>query len=136
VPLELVQDLAARRGHVEPPCVVLEHVVDEARGEFEEVLAAERLEDSLDAHAILDDAFPHPLADLVVVKGPGEDPLGRVPERGAAAASGLILAAGDLEEGDGLGVDGANSARWEFPLSPAPFATVRARCLLGSARNR
>jgi hypothetical protein len=114
-------------GHVELPCVVVEHVVDEARREFKKVLAAERLQDLLDAHAILDDALEHQLADLVVVKGSGEDPLGGISERGAATALCLILAAGDLEEGDGLVVDGANSARWEFPLSPAPFATLGTR---------
>ena len=102
--------------------MVVEHVVDEPRGEVEEELAAERLQGPLDAHAVLEDAVEHQVADLVVVEGPGEDALGGVAEGGAAVAPGLILAAGDLQVGDGLVGDGADpcgsSVRLRRPCLP------------------
>lgn len=64
---EQFQDLATMHGHVELPGVVVEHVVHKPRGEFQEELTAERLQDSLDAHAILDDALEHQVTDFVVV---------------------------------------------------------------------
>ena len=87
--------------------MVVEHVVDEPRGEVEEELAAQRLQGLFDVHAVLEDAIEHQVADLVVVEGPGEDALGRVAEGRAAVAPGLIFAAGDLQVGDGLVGDGA-----------------------------
>ena len=132
---EEFQDLAAVLGHVELPGVVVEHVVDEPRGEVEEELAAERLQGPLDAHAVLEDAVEHEVADLVVVEGPGEDALGGVAEGRAAAAPGAVLAAGDLQVGDGLVGDGADGAG-ERPFAAAEFAAVRARGLLGGGVNR
>ena len=132
---EQFQDLATMHGHVELPGVVVEHVVHKARGEFQEELAAERLQDALDAHAILDDALEHQVTDLVVVEGSGEDALRGIAEGRAAVAPCLILAAGDLQEGDGLVDHGADPAR-DGPLSTAEFAALGARRLLGSAVNR
>ena len=128
---EVLQDLAAMRGHVELRGEVVEHVVDEPRGEVEEELAAERLEGPLDAHAVLEDAIEHQVADLVVVQGLGEDALGGVAEGGAAAAPGVVLAVGDLQEGDGLVGDGADPAG-QGPLPTAAFAALRAGGLLGA----
>ena len=113
---EQLQDLATMHGHVELPGVVVEHVVDEPRGEFQEELAAERLQGLFDAHAILEDAIEHQVADLVVVEGSGEDALRGVAEGRAAVAPGLILAAGDLQVGDGLVDDGADLAGGNFRL--------------------
>ena len=73
---EEAQDLAPVLGHVESPGVVVEHVVDEPRGEVEEELTAQRLQGPLDAHPVLEDAVEHEVADLVVVERPGEDALG------------------------------------------------------------
>ena len=129
---EVLQDLAAMRGHVELRGVVAEHVVDEPRGEVEEELAAERLQGPLDAHAVLEDAVEHQVADLVVVEGLGEDALGGVAEGRAAVAAGGVLAVGDLQVGDGLVGDGADGAG-QGPLAPAAFAALRAGGLLGGA---
>jgi hypothetical protein len=114
---EALQDRAAMRGEVERSGVVAEHVVDEPRGQFQEELAAERLQGPLDVHAVLDEPPEDEVADLVVVERPGEHLLGGVAEGRATTASGLILAAGDLEEGHGQIHDGADPARGEFPLS-------------------
>jgi hypothetical protein len=132
---EEFQDLAPVRGHVELPGVVVEHVVDEPRGEFEEELAAERLQGPLDAHAVLEDAIEHEVTDLVVGERPGEDPLGGVAEGLAAMAPGAVLATGDLEVGDGLEGDGADPTR-ERPLSAPMLTALRARGLLGGTTNR
>ena len=123
------------RGHVEPPGVVVEHVVDEPGGELEEELAAERLQGPLDAHAVPEDAVEHEVADLVVVAGPGEDVLGGVAERGAAVAPGGVLAPGDLQVDDGLVGDGADGAG-KRPLAATESAAGRARGLLGGAADR
>src|SRR6516165_1714439 len=133
---EVRQDLAAMLGHLELSRVVTEHVVDKPRGQFEEILARERLQGLLDAHAVLDEAPEDQVADLVVVQRPGEHLLGSVPEGLATAASGLILAAGDLEERHGLVRDSANPARGDSPLSRTVFAARGARRLLGRAVNR
>src|SRR5512138_3562309 len=112
--------------------MVVEHVIDEPRGEGEEALAAQRLQGPLDAHPVLEDAIEDQVSDLVVVEGPGEHPLGGIAEGRAAVAPGAVLAAGDLQEGDGLVGDGADGAR-ERPLAAAVFAARRARGLLGGA---
>ena len=54
---------------------VAEHVVDEPRGEVQEELAADRRQGPLDAHAVLEQAVEHQVADLVVVLGLGEHAL-------------------------------------------------------------
>ena len=115
--------------------VVAEHVVDEPRGEVEEELAAERLQGPLDAHAVLEDAVEHQVADLVVVLGLGEHALGGVAEGRAAVAAGGVLAVGDLQVGDGLVGDGADGAG-QRPLAAAAFAALRAGGLLGGAVDR
>jgi hypothetical protein len=116
-------------GHVEPACVVAEHVGGELSGEVQEILAAERFQCPLDAHAIPEDAVEHEVADLVFAERPGEDMLGRVAEGPTAVASGGILATGDLQIGDGA--DGAS----EGPLATAVFAALRAGDLLGGGVN-
>jgi len=107
VPLKLLEHLAAMSRHVESRGEVVEHVVDEPRGEIEEELPLERLEDPFDAHAVFEDALQHQVPDLVVVLGLGEDALGCVAKGGGAAAPGVILAVVDFQEGDGLVGDGA-----------------------------
>src|SRR5262249_21759168 len=81
------------------------------------------------------DAVQDQITDLVVVQGPGEDALGGVAESPAAVTAGLILAAGDLQIGDGLVGDGADGARRQFPFANAVAATPGARGLLGCAVN-
>ena len=132
---EVLQDHAAMLGQVELRGPVAEHVVDEPRGQVQEELAAERLQGPFDVHAVLDDPFQDQVADLVVVEGPGEDALGGVAEGRAAVAAGLILAAGDLQVGDGLVGDGADPARRQRPFAAAELATLRAGGLLGCAAN-
>ena len=56
---EVLEHLAAMSGHVESRGEVVEHVVDEPRGEIEEELPLERLEDPFDAHAVFEDALQH-----------------------------------------------------------------------------
>ena len=80
--------------------------------------------------------MPEPLADLVIVEGPGEDPFGGRAEGGAAVTAGLIFATGDLQVGDGLVGDGADLAGRQFPLAAAVLAALGARRLLGCAVNR
>ncbi len=133
---ELLQDPVAMLGHVELRRPVVERVVDEARGQLEEELAAQGLQGPFDAHAVLDDPCQDQLADLVIVEGPGEDALWRVAEGGAAAAPGLILAAGDLQVSDGHVEDGPDPARRQGALAAAQPATLRAGGLLGCAANR
>src|SRR5512142_997300 len=132
---EVLQDRAAVRGHVKPPGMVVEHVVDEPRGKVQEELAAERVQGPFDAHAVLEHAVEHQVADLVVVEGPGEDSLWGVAEGLATVTAGSILAAGDLQNGDGLVGDGAYLA-WECPLAPAELTALRAGGLLGGAVDR
>ena len=132
---EVLQDLAAMAGQVEPRGEVVEHVVDEPRGEVQQELAAERLQGPFDAHAVLEDAVEDQGSDLVVVLGLGQDALGGVAEAGAATAAGLILAVGDLQGGDRLVGDGAHDPG-QGPLPQAPFAALRAGGLLGGASDR
>ncbi len=99
---EVLQDHTAMRRHVERFGVAVEHVVDEPRGQVEEVFAAKRLQHLFDVHGVLEDAIEHQIANLVVVEGSGEDTLGSVPERLGATTPGLIFAADDIEKGDGL----------------------------------
>ena len=132
---EVLEHLAAMSGHVESRGEVVEHVVDEPRGEIEEELALERQEDPFDAHAVFEDALQHQIPDLVVVLGLGEDILGCGAEGGGAVAAGLVLAVGDLQEGDGLVGDGANGS-CQGPLASTEFAAGRTRGFLGSAVNR
>ena len=127
--------LAAMSRHVESRGEVVEHVVDEPRGEIEEKLPLERLEDPFDAHAVFEDALQHQVPDLVVVLGLGEDALGCVAKGGGAAAPGVILAVVDFQEGDGLVGDGANGSG-QGPCPSAEFAALRAGDFLGSAVNR
>ena len=108
---EVLQDHAAMLGQIELSSPVAKLVVDEPRGEFQQELTAQRLQSLFDVHAVLDDAIQDQIADLVVVEGPGEDALGGVAEGCATIALGLILAAGDLQIGDGLIDDGADLAR-------------------------
>src|SRR6185312_4986409 len=130
------QHLATMDGNIELPGVVAEHVVDEPRRQFQEELAAERLQGLLDVHAVVEETFQDQVTDLVVVERSGEHLLGGVPKGRAAVTPGLILAAGDLEESHGLVPDGADPARREFPLACAGLAALGARCFLGSAVNR
>ncbi len=123
-------------GEIELSHPVAKLVVDEPRGEFQQELAAQRLQSLFDVHAVLDDAIQHQIADLVVVEGPGEDALGGVAEGRATIALGLILAAGDLQIGDGLVGDGADLAGWQLPFATAVFATLWAGGLLGCTVNR
>ena len=122
-------------GHVELCRPVAEHVVDEARGQIEEELPAERLDRPFDAHAVLEDALQDQVTDLVVIQGPGEDALGGAAEGGAAVAAGAVLAAGDLQIGDGLVGDGADPAWGQDPRAAAAATTGRARGLLGCATD-
>ena len=123
---EVLQDHAAMLSQVELRGPVAEQVVDEAGGEVEEELAAQRLQGPFDAHAVLDDPCQDQVADLVVVEGPGQDVLGGAAESGAAVAAGLILPAGDLEIGDGLVDDGADLARGHLAFAAAVLATLGA----------
>jgi hypothetical protein len=138
---EVVQDHAAVLGHVELLGPDAEQVVNETGGQVEEELAAQRLQGPFDAHAVLEDAFQDQVADLVIVEGPGKDPLGgRAEGRTAVTASlitaSLIFATGDLQVGDGLVGDGADPAGRQFPFATAVLATLGARGLLGCAVNR
>jgi hypothetical protein len=132
---EVREHLAAMRRHVESRGEVVEHVVDEPRGEIEKELPLERLKDSFNAHAVFDDALQHQIPDLVVVLGLGEDALGCVAKGGGAAAPGVILAVDDFQEGDGLVGDGAHSSG-QGPCPSAEFAALRAGGFLGSAVDR
>ena len=132
---EMFQNHAAMFGHIEFFGPIAEHVVDKPRGQFQQELAAQRLQDSLDAHPVFDDAIQHQIPDLVVVMGLGEHALGSVSERRAAIALGCVLAVGDLQvdyrlEGDRAYLTGTR------PLSLAQFATLGTRGLLVSAMNR
>ena len=49
-----------------------EHVVDEPRGQFQQELAAQRLQDPLDAHPVFDDTIQHQIPDFVVVIIPAQ----------------------------------------------------------------
>ncbi len=131
---EVLQDLTAMRGHVEMGGVVAEHVVDDPRGEVEEELTAERLQGPFDVHAVLEDTLEHQVANLVVVVCLGEDALGGVAEGLAAVAAGRVLAAGDVQIGDGLVDDGAHPSG-HIPLATAQFAALRAGGLLGGAAD-
>src|SRR5208337_2393310 len=107
-----------------------------ARGfPFQQELAAQRLQDPLDAHPVFDDAIQHQIPDLVVVMGFGEHTLGSVSERRAALAPGCVLAVGDLQVGHRLEGDRAYLTG-TCPFSFAQFATLGTRGLLGSAMNR
>ena len=83
---EVLQDHAAMRGQIELLDPVAEHVVDEPRGELEQKLPLQRRQGPFDVHAVLNDAFQHQIADLVIVEGPGEDALGGAAEGRAAIA--------------------------------------------------
>jgi hypothetical protein len=130
----VLQHLAAVLGHVELLGMVVEHVVDEPRGQVEKVFTVERLQGLFDVHVVLDDAIEHEVANLVVVEGFGEHALGGVAEGRAAVAAGGVLAAGDLQIGDGLVDDGANPAR-HFAFPTAVFAALRTGGLLGGTGN-
>src|SRR5512135_2823082 len=133
---EVLQDHTAMLGHVKRFGVAVEDVIDEPRGQVEEVFTAQRLHRLFHVHRVLEDAIEHQVANLVIVEGSGEDVLGSVPEGLAAAAPGLIFAAEDLEEGDGLVDDGANPAWRELAFATAVFAALRAWGLLGGAVDR
>ena len=132
---EVFEHLAAMSRHVESGGEVVEHVVDEPRREIEEELPLERQQDPFDAHAVFEDALQDQIPDLVVVLGLGEDILGCGAEGGGAVAAGLVLAVGDLQDGDGLVGDGANGS-FQDPLASSEFAAGRTRGFLGSAANR
>src|SRR5208283_1549185 len=132
---EMFQNHAAMFGHIEFFGPIAEHVVDEPRGQFQQELAAQRLQDPLDAHPVFDDAIQHQIPDLVVVMGFGEHALGSVSERRAAFAPGCVLAVGDLQVGHRLEGDRAYFTG-TCPFSFAQFATLGTRRLLGSAMNR
>jgi hypothetical protein len=133
---EVLQNLAAVLGQIELAGPIAEEIVDEPRGEVQQVLAPQRLDGPFDVHAVLKDALKDQIADLVIVEGPGEDTLGGVTEGGAAITPGLILTTGDLQIGDGLVDDGANLARRQLPFAMAVLTTRRARGLFGCAVNR
>jgi hypothetical protein len=84
--------------------------VDEAVGEVQEEVPPHRGDDTLHAHAVVEDAVEHGQVDPVVVQRPGFDARRRGAERGAATAAGAILAVGDVEEDELLGGDGADPA--------------------------
>ena len=107
---EAVEDPAAVVGHVEPPDLPVEAVVDEAVGEVQEEVPAHRGDDPLDAHAVVEEAVEDGLADRVVVQRPGLDARRRGAEGRAAAAAGPVLAVGDVEEDDLLVGDGPDLA--------------------------
>lgn len=132
---EVLEHLAAMRRHVESRGEVVEHVVDEPRGEIEQELPLERLEDPFDAHAVFDDALQHQIPDLVVVLGLGEDALGCGAKGGGAATPGVILAVGDFQEGNGLVGDGANGSG-QGACPSASLAAHWAGGFLGGAVNR
>jgi site-specific DNA recombinase len=122
---EVLEDLVAMLGHVELGGLVLEHVVDEPRGEVQEEFTADRSQGAFDVHAVSEDAIEDQVADLVVVLGLGEHALWRVAEGLATLAAGGIFAVGDLQEGDGLVGDGADGPG-QGPLARAPSAALRA----------
>jgi hypothetical protein len=82
----MFQNHAAMFGHIEFFGPIAEHVVDEPRGQFQQELAAQRLQDPFDAHSVFDDAIQHQIPDFVVVMGLGEHALESVSERRAAFA--------------------------------------------------
>ena len=118
-------------GHVESRGKVVERVVDEPRGEIEEELALQRLDNPFDAHAVFEDALQHQIPDFVVVLGLGEDTLGCGAEGGGAVAPRLVLAVGDFQEGDGLVGDCKELVRFRVRLRRPEFATGRTGGLLG-----
>jgi hypothetical protein len=130
----VLRHLAAVRGHVEGGGVVAEHVVDEPAGQLQEVLAAERRQEPLDAHAVLEDAVEHELPDPVVVAGLRVYALGGGAEGRAAAAPGGVLAVGELHHDDGL-VGGCPNGAAQRPLPAALPAALRAGGLLGRGRR-
>ena len=132
---EVLEHLAAMSGHVESRGEVVEHVVDEPGGEIEEELTLERLENPFDAHAVVENALEHQIADLVVVLGLGEDTLGCVAKGGGAVASGGVLAVGDLQIGDGL-VDDGSDFSGDGPLASASLAALWAGGLPGGTVDR
>ena len=129
---EVLQDFVTVRGHVEGRGMVVEHVVDEPRGEVEEELAADRPQDAFDVHAAFENRREHQVTDLVVVLGLGEHALGRVAEGGATVAGGLILAVGNLQVSDRLVGDGAHAVG-QSSLATTVFAAFRAGCFPGRA---
>ena len=93
----MFQNHAAMFGHNEFRGTIAEHVVGEPRGQVQQELAAQRLQDPLDTHPVFDDAIQHQVPDLVVIMGLGEHALGRVSECRAAIALGCVLAVGDVQ---------------------------------------
>src|SRR5512135_3290460 len=89
VPLKCFRTIrrcTAMLGHVKRFGVAVEDVIDEPRGQVEEVFTAQRLHRLFHVHRVLEDAIEHQVANLVIVEGSGEDVLGSVPEGLAAAA--------------------------------------------------
>src|SRR3954469_11781671 len=97
-------------GQVEPPGLPVEAVVDEPVGQVEVEVPAHRGDDPLGAHAVVEDAVEDGLADHVVVKGLRLDARRGGAEGLAAAATGPVLAVGDVEGGDLLVGEGADPA--------------------------
>ena len=132
---EMFQNLAAMLRHVQFSDPIAEHVVDEPRGQLQQELAPQRLQHTLDARSVLDDAIQHQIPDLVVVMGLGKNTFGSDPESRAALALGCVFTVGDLQISYRLERDRAylaSTSPFSFPHLPA----VGTRGLLGSAVNR
>jgi len=101
---------------------------------MEQELAAEPLQDPLDAHSVLEDAIQDQASDLIVEMGLGHYIPGSLAEGLAASALRRVLALGGLEVSDRLVGDCAYFAGI-YPFSLAQLATLGTRGLLGSAVN-
>ena len=66
------------------------------------------------------------MADEIVMQSPGTNARNGVAAGGAAGASSLIFAAGDLQKGDGQVNDGADATD-DFAFTGAMFAAMGAR---------
>ena len=122
-------------GHVELLGPAAKDVVDESRGQIEEEFAADRGEGTLDAHAVVEEAFQDEVPDPVIVLGLGKHTVRGVVESRATVTAGLILAVGDLEEGDRFVGHGADSAG-AGPFAAARLTTVWAWGGLASTGDR